>query len=309
MVRLTIPPNAICPEFRGSTIDIGIRIQDSTANAPEYPFDDGSTNKCYIESQLDKQYIIDFYITNNNRLSDPEYRLLPGCIYLKAEVHIDGKWMNSPILCQQGCSQIFGKVEASYERPFVFSAPTLVRDGGLLDKKDVDQLGTIVVKLWPIQLNGSSSYSGGTSNSNSSTVNEKAKKGVFISATTKLGAPDTTYVPKFSKSIKLTNEPLLIHTFHYKTREFLELEGIIPEPRPAPAARNDASNPAAPIIPNVKPEPVKVKSERSSYAGVGTGSSTNSQKRTVPDMDSEVEYLGQTTPKKRVVDVIDLTLD
>ncbi|KAJ3059716.1 hypothetical protein HDU99_006238, partial [Rhizoclosmatium hyalinum] len=170
MVRLVLPFHSSCPEFRGATIDIGIRINESTVNTPEYPFDDGSTNKCYIESQLDKQYMIDFYITNNNRLSDPDYRLFPGCVYLEAEVIVDGKCTCSSILTQKGRSRVLGKTDASCMRPFVFSAPTLVQDGGLLEKKDVDQLGTIVVKLWPIKLGNPTAFMGETSHSASPTV-------------------------------------------------------------------------------------------------------------------------------------------
>ncbi|KAJ3079867.1 hypothetical protein HDU99_009908 [Rhizoclosmatium hyalinum] len=337
MVRLV---HSSCPEFRGATIDIGIRINESTVNTPEYPFDDGSTDKCYVESQLDKQYIIDFYITNNNRLSDPDYRLFPGCVYLQAEVNVDGKCMSCLILTQKGRSRVLGKTDASCTRPFVFSAPTLVRDGGLLEKKDVDQLGTIQVKVWPIKLGNQTTFMGEASHT-ASPINEKAKKGVFISATTKLGAPDPTFVPKYCNSIKQTNEPLLIHTFHYKTREFLEVEGIIPEAPSAPLTRNIVNAPSssvAPIIPNIQPEPVKVRSiipeppsvpaipnilpvkpepTSSTQPLVKSEIKSNAtvpfirEKRTAPELESEeVEFVRQVVPKKKkTVEVIDLTLE
>ncbi|ORY32388.1 hypothetical protein BCR33DRAFT_723430 [Rhizoclosmatium globosum] len=185
MVELIIPSHPDCPEFRNATLAIGIRLENSLSNSPEYPHPSGA--ECTIvESVLGSSYAIEFDCRNPNAVSDPRGSFLPGLVYLEAELWIDGKRMDSRFLRQRGLTSLEGKWEGHIRRPFIFSAPKIVENGGIMNANELNVLGTIVIQIWPVRLVGTNPPKQQESSIKSFVheVNEKAKKGVFISATT-----------------------------------------------------------------------------------------------------------------------------
>ncbi|KAJ3068834.1 hypothetical protein HDU99_003092 [Rhizoclosmatium hyalinum] len=196
MVVFTVPSTV--PTMGGATVSVGIQIEGEQHHSPEYALDDGSDDKCYVLAQNGKQYKISITVRNPNFVDDPLHRFRPGSYYLSLEVFIDGRLMDRTSVRQNGLQYIVGKKTGDGMKPFIFSPPTLVAEGGLVDKSVLDAIGTIELRFWPIRAVGGSIGRG--------SLDDDGDHLAIVS-----------------------DEPILTHTYHYKTKEFLEFEGIITE--------------------------------------------------------------------------------
>ncbi|KAJ3292532.1 hypothetical protein HDU79_001329 [Rhizoclosmatium sp. JEL0117] len=139
-----------------ATISVGIQIEGEQHHSPEYALDDGSDDKCYVLAQNGKQYKISITVRNPNFVDDPLHRFRPGSYYLSLEVYIDGRLMDRTSVRQNGLQYIVGKKTGDGMKPFIFTPPTLVAEGGLVDKSVLDAIGTIELRFWPIRAVGGS---------------------------------------------------------------------------------------------------------------------------------------------------------
>ncbi|KAJ3123500.1 hypothetical protein HK100_011583 [Physocladia obscura] len=213
-------------EFSNAIVNIGIQLDGESELCKEWPYKDGSTDRCYVASRINKAYSIVFVLTNPSS-NDSLNLFRAGSIVLACEILIDGKKVQTQFL-RNGKTIIQGVQCGHSKSRFVFTAPTLVANGGLIENNDVDPIGTIELRLRLARIECEMEVSDPGFIIQSDVPNEKAKKGVFVSAATKFGEPIASK-PRSLKSTKLSEEPLISYTFHYKTIEFLELEGIIPE--------------------------------------------------------------------------------
>ncbi|KAJ3030962.1 UNVERIFIED_CONTAM: hypothetical protein HDU68_007162 [Siphonaria sp. JEL0065] len=316
MVQLSLPTNH--PLFQNSKLTIGLLLDGETTNQPEYPFEGGSVDNSYVQSELNRQYQIVFDMENPNEIDDPRNKYTSGCVHPNVRISIDGKEVKSFYLPQRGRTFAKGKVEGESELRFQFKAPRMVSEGGLSGRSDVDKLGTIVIELWLAQLvREIETVTPEETRHDIVQINEKAKKGVFVSAATSFGTK-TKFSGRTVHGTNLTQYPILIHTFHYKTLDFLELEGIVVDevevqqsvPQPVPLKR--------------EPEPTSNASKRTK-TGLASNGSSESDPRSrptvtgnsaprgsssrAPDLDEVVEFVGILPGKKKLIDWIDLTED
>ncbi|KAJ3292539.1 hypothetical protein HDU79_001336 [Rhizoclosmatium sp. JEL0117] len=154
MVLVPVPVNnAWWPGFTGAYISVGIRFKEELINSAEFPLRPSDSQHSYVVAQLGREYNIQVDVINPNFPSDPTHAFIPGHVYLSASVVIDGRMSKYCLLRQTGpnvFSEIMGK-------PFMFTAPNIVVDGGSMDKTVVGgALGTILVKVWPVRLDGES---------------------------------------------------------------------------------------------------------------------------------------------------------
>ncbi|KAJ3071418.1 hypothetical protein HDU98_005381 [Podochytrium sp. JEL0797] len=301
MVLFQIPAIPGAPQFTGATVSLGIHIEGEPHNSPEYPFEDNDPAKSYVESKIGKQYSVQFTST----LPAPTFdsmQFKAGRVYLRGDVVIDGTVHESLYLYEHGDRELVGKRQNGGRSPFVFSAPSIVATGGMIDKDVVDKLGTIEISLWPVQMEMAkptlfNNTARGITD-RAPEVNERAKKGAFVSATTRLG-PAKPEAMSVRGSNRLTLAPILVHTFHYKTRDFLEVEGIIPDANPIPSA----SAPEKKVkLESNQPKPIAASGGASNDVG-------SSSKRSAEEDDDEVEFVGVQPQRKKVVELIDLTGD
>ncbi|KAJ3076521.1 hypothetical protein HDU98_002506 [Podochytrium sp. JEL0797] len=263
------------PQFKGASISMGIRIDGEAQNSPEYPFDDGSIDKSYVLSKLGKKYSFVFQVRNPNKThpDDGKSRAV-GMLYPRVEIAIDGKVCVRRMWWEKGEVHVSG---AASQRntvicPFEFAAPRLVESGGLMDKKEVDSLGTIEIRICLAKFTGS-------------------------------GAQTSEY------DLNTANIPILVHTFHYKTQDFLELDGMIPHGliHPTKHALHAKTDDDARVSKKVKPEIASSGATSGSQRAVGGCSSSGGAAK---DGDEDaVEFVSSTSRKKKVVEVIDLTED
>ncbi|KAI9350797.1 hypothetical protein BDR26DRAFT_914939 [Obelidium mucronatum] len=310
------------PQFQGAKVSIEIHVDGETTAQPEFPIPDGIPDHCYVQSELNKQYQIVFTVTNPNEINDPKNRYPSGCIHPNVRISIDGSEVKSFYLPQRGTTSAKGKVEGGSELRFQFAAPKIVFTGGLLRPAEVEQLGTIKVEIWLSRIEREiQSVSPVEEEVKHEVVhiNEKAKKGVFVSAATTFGAK-TKFVGRIVHSTNLTLFPLVIHTFHYKTLDFLEMEGIIigddheeeeevpvgkALPFPHPPAKRKVADPDSGIEKKVKEEVVKPP-DSSSKANPRTH---NNNQLVDLEFDETVEFVSIQPAKKKLIEVIDLTTE
>ncbi|KAJ3030975.1 UNVERIFIED_CONTAM: hypothetical protein HDU68_007175 [Siphonaria sp. JEL0065] len=307
-------------QFANATISIGIQIDGESTPCPEYTHPLPSSS--FVQTTLNTQYSIVFNVQNANNATVSQSAFCPGSINLSADVIIDGKRMASSFLFQRGITKITGQTLGQQLRRFQFIAPDFVDVGGLTDKEGLGAIGTIQVKLWfdnevlsgpPTELLNLDSGI----DSNAVQINEKAKKGVFVSATTKLG-PSVSIQQGTSSSRRITIEPFFVHTFYYKTRQVLELEGVIErglgswaQQTRLSSALNETEKDDADGLGQVHVERKKLKLDHAER-GIGFkllpskpqerrgGGHENKQ-------EDEVEYIGMSPRKEKVIELVDLT--
>ncbi|KAJ3230227.1 hypothetical protein HDU78_008521 [Chytriomyces hyalinus] len=212
------------------------------------------------------QYMINVHVDNPAWRHMPIRSISSGQAIILADVSIDG-------------SHIKHKKRGDIQYNFVFDTPLIVSDGGISDKHATDKIRTIEVSF----------------------RNERAKKGALISSTTRFSLAAPRHTPRWSTA-PYSRDLRVGHTFHYKTEDFLEMEGIIPGPNPA-----DAN--ATPVETNAEHAKIEAKKEENEEEdAIEFVSSTPVVKRTVELVDlttttSEPKRRGRTSSSSTVIDV------
>ncbi|KAJ3207197.1 hypothetical protein HDU82_003980 [Entophlyctis luteolus] len=198
--------NTTHPAYEDATVDLGVRIDGDRVNMREYPSPDGDVEKTFVEAILNCQYQVNFNVHAPSRPSETVEKA--GTPLLKCVILVDGA-ISTRIYIASGWGVVDGTRENGFSSRFAFAAPSIVEDGGIINSECIDKLGTIQIK------------------------NERAKKGVFVSTTTRLSTP-TQLPPRRQHGassiyckVPVSEGPVLTHTFHYSTRDFLEVDGIL----------------------------------------------------------------------------------
>ncbi|KAJ3386558.1 hypothetical protein HDU84_001467 [Entophlyctis sp. JEL0112] len=230
--------NTTHPAYEDATVDLGVRIDGDRVNMREYPSPDGDVEKTFVEAILNCQYQVNFNVHAPSRPSETVEKA--GTLLLKCVILVDGA-ISTRIYIASGWGVVDGTRENGFSSRFAFAAPSIVEDGGIINSECIDKLGTIQIKMWVVekQLMPPQSIRGKRNRSSSkleytqSPINERAKKGVFVSTTTRLSTP-TQLPPRRQHGassiyckVPVSEGPVLTHTFHYSTRDFLEVDGIL----------------------------------------------------------------------------------
>ncbi|KAJ3348908.1 hypothetical protein HDU83_000964 [Entophlyctis luteolus] len=193
--------NTTHPAYEDATVDLGVRIDGDRVNMREYPSPDGDVETTFVEAILNCQYQVNFNVHAPSRPSETVEKA--GTPLLKCVILVDGA-ISTRIYIASGWGVVDGTRENGFSSRFAFAAPSIVEDGGIINSECIDKLGTIQIKMWVVekQLMPPQSIRGKRNRSSSkleytqSPINERAKKGVFVSTTT-------------------------------STRDFLEVDGIL----------------------------------------------------------------------------------
>ncbi|KAJ3221343.1 hypothetical protein HDU81_010722 [Chytriomyces hyalinus] len=275
---------SVHPEFRDCIIEAGIRIQDESVNCPEYAFDDGSTDKSYVASKPGMQYMVNIHVDNPAWRYSPIRSTAPGLAAILAIVYIDGSPAQSMMVLHNGPTHIKEKLCGNSRYSFVFDTPVIVSDGGISDKNTTDKIGTIEVtfQVGIVASPAPQPAAAGTPSESSLAINERAKKGALISSTTRYALAPHRPIQMWTVPPFPSDQPVR-HTFHYKTEDFLEIEGIIPGSNPADDAPH--SNTAPPQT-NTEHAKRELKKE---------------------EEDDTIEFVSSKPVVKRPVELVDLT--
>ncbi|KAJ3128243.1 hypothetical protein HK100_009274 [Physocladia obscura] len=231
---LTLPSNH--PNFRGAIVTIAVLIDGEDGSSLEYcPLEELTepspditvVYNRYIESKIGKDYKILIDVRNPSS-NDALNTFAPGTLHLSSEVYVDGVLARKGFH-SNGRSLILGRQFGNFISRFSFVTPSVVTNGGLTGTS-IESIGTVVIKLWIEVLQGECETIDEYNSMQSSeppAINEKAKKGVFLSSATKYHKPEK-HASRTVQSIRLSDKPLLKLVFHCNTREFLDLE-ILPK--------------------------------------------------------------------------------
>ncbi|KAI8617904.1 hypothetical protein BC830DRAFT_1111425 [Chytriomyces sp. MP71] len=210
------------PHYEGTTVDIRIRIQGEAEPTREYPCSNNG-DRSRVESRPGLRYEVLLTVSNPNKKDASTTE------FLEAEIEIDGRSARSVFLPHNGTYSVDTKASGDHRFPLVFDTPTVVAEGGLKDSAEAEWLGTIRVNIWLTQKGGMGEVP--VRNPTKLCINELTKKAALTSATTSYGQPKKGRARAIIR-IRVDPTPLLSHTFNYKTRDFLEIEGVLP-PLPA----------------------------------------------------------------------------
>ncbi|KAJ3292554.1 hypothetical protein HDU79_001353 [Rhizoclosmatium sp. JEL0117] len=310
MVHLSLPTDV--DGWENTSVTIGIQIDDEVSTSPELPFPNGSTDKSYVISKLNKQYSIVFSVINPNKITDPKHQYPHGSIHPNVHITIDGNLVKACYLPQRGRFVVKGKLEGDGELRFKFQAPKLVMNGGIVKKDEVEQIGTIQIEIWLARMESQEAVRPPSPTRHEVVeINEKTKKGVFVSSATAFGRKEKVSL-RHVTSTNLTEYPLVKHTYHYKTRDWLELEEILAEEEEV-SKRNAAVSSSTHIkhtatnACNLKQEGVKSTQSNSSVAKLQTSNPQLTNRTDDDDDDQAVVFMGSHPVKKKVVELVDLT--
>ncbi|KAJ3230228.1 hypothetical protein HDU78_008522 [Chytriomyces hyalinus] len=260
------------PEFRDCIIEAGIRVQGESANCTEHAFDDGSTDRSYVASKPGMQYMINVHVDNPAWRHMPIRSISSGQAIIRADVWIDGGYADGLMLVQNGSADIKDKQCGDRRFNFVFDTPKIVSDGGISDKNTTDKIGTIEVTFQV------------------AIVAYMAPQPVAVGAPSEcpplplfsLAAP--RHIPRWHTP-PLASDKRISHTFHYKTEDFLEIEGVLPGSNPAdPAPESNAT----PVETNAEHAKIEAKKEEN-------------------EEEDAIEFVSSTPIVKRPVELVDLT--
>ncbi|XDG01518.1 hypothetical protein ABKA04_001133 [Annulohypoxylon sp. FPYF3050] len=234
----------------------GLRVVVSVAgrDAIEYDDPDASeqspgaadcpTSSKYIECVDGANFSVKYFITN-------DYRWDYESNALDLDLTVDGTRIRGVILNKdRGATECETKNKESYDQEkqqwqgqkLKFSAVTTVddvsKDRIKNDMKIAKNLGTIVVKVYrcfnqgvciPKHDRHKVAQAAGYE------LSEKTLKGKAISHGTSFSAPETIHAPRFVNAKHLDKGPIAVFRFHYRSRDALKREMIIPR-SPSPSA-------------------------------------------------------------------------
>ncbi|KAJ3400208.1 hypothetical protein HDU80_007198 [Chytriomyces hyalinus] len=295
------------PQFRDCIIEAGIRIQDESSNCTEYAFDDGSTDRSYVASKPGMQYMINVHVDNPAWRHMSIRSISSGQAIIQVAVHIDGGLVLPFLISQNGSAEIKDQLCGDSRYNFVFDTPKIVSDGGISDKNLTDKIGTIEVSFQVMIAASLAAPQRATvaPSESSLTINERAKKGALISSTTRFSLAATSPISIWNSTYFPGDRPVG-HTFHYKTEDFLEIEGVLPGSNPADDAPESNATPPQTNTTHAKIEAKKEENEEED--AIEFVSSTPVVKRPVELVDlttttSEPKRRGRTSSSSTVIDV------
>ncbi|KAI8620358.1 hypothetical protein BC830DRAFT_1164632 [Chytriomyces sp. MP71] len=296
------------PLYAGTSASIGIRIAGSARNTAEYPFTK-TCSRCrsYVASVPGHRYSVHLELRNPNSLPPSLFTFSDGSVVPVAEVRIDGRFALASYLLPSGATELGSVAQGSVQRSLVFAKPRFVEEGGL-QGSDADAVGKIEVAIW-LAVVGSVGENAGSGDAEAASINERAKKGALISALTKFSEPaPTTIISK--QQTRLSVDPILTHTFHYKNKEFLELDGIIPQSEThttrgtAASIRSERPLELTPATCSI------ISSDHTPPVTYGSRSNSNVKLKgndNKGESDDAIVFMGIKPIKKRSIEVIDLT--
>ncbi|KAJ3261052.1 hypothetical protein HDU77_001098 [Chytriomyces hyalinus] len=298
------------PDYAGSTVELGIRMNGDRVNSPEYPYENGVPSASYVVSEPGRMYRILVRISNPmmNHAPRSSGRFMEGDVVPDIHFRIDGKVMGRVLAMPVG-ETVFEFAKSGNEKhALIFDKPKIVTEGGVSDSAATEAIGSIEVRMWLSEVvRGSDEHPrrpmpDRNYSERPVAINERAKKGALISSSTRFGPPISLGNGRHrsrrsapTKTIRLTQDPILTHTFHYKTLEFLECEGLIRDPEAAPVTLNANSD-------NQELQTLNA-----------TAMNENINYNEPDDDDAAIEFLGAApvAPRKpvAVVDLTNLELD
>ncbi|KAJ3237365.1 hypothetical protein HDU81_009587 [Chytriomyces hyalinus] len=293
------------PDYIGSTVELGIRMNGDRVNSPEYPYENGVPSASYVVSEPGRMYRILVRISNPimNHAPRSSGRFMEGDIVPDIHFRIDGQVMGRVLALPVGETVFEFAKSGNGKHALIFDKPNIVTEGGVSDSAATEAIGSIEIRMWLSEVIRSSdeyprrSMPDRNYSERPVAINERAKKGALISSTTRFGPPISLGKHRSrrsgtTKTHRLTQDPILTHTFHYKTLEFLECEGIIRDAEAVPAAVNANAD-----IPDAQNLNAAAMNENINYNENGDD-----------DDDAAIEFLGAApvAPRKPVA-IVDLT--
>ncbi|KAL0953319.1 hypothetical protein HGRIS_004564 [Hohenbuehelia grisea] len=235
---------------------------------------DGSLASCWIASELGKAFIISWTYTSQHDQHFGGRLLIDGEDMIRAFC---------PPTTAPRTIQLGHKITSKNTlRPFTFAAIHLTDDDSYLDAPQPSSLGNIKLEIWRLHQPTSDTPLAVSEDEgciSERIVHERAKK--IASHRVKLGAPVPTQQRWTTAQASCTDkQPVATFEFMYRTREFLQAQGIAPPAPPTPIIPKVESTPNTQRLSAPAPAPVS----KAAPIVPKMESTLNTQEETDPDL-------------------------